>query len=247
MNHVLELLSGFRKSGKKAIAILIDPDKMKSKESTENLLNLIRHSDIDLVLVGGSLILESNFREVVDDLKKGSNVPIVLFPGSPLQIVPNADAVFFLSLISGRNPDLLIGQHVIAAPLIRKLNMEVIPTGYMLIDSGRATSVTYVSQTIPIPANKPDIASATALAGEMLGLKCIYMDAGSGADHPISVEMISAVRNTIAIPLVVGGGIRNEKQVRDAFMAGADVVVVGTAVENNPEILFSLSEYRNTK
>lgn len=247
MNHVLQLLNGIRSSGRKAIAILIDPDKLKSRESTDSLLNLIRHSDIDLVFVGGSLMLESNFGQVVGDLRAKCNVPVVLFPGSPLQIVPNADAVLFLSLISGRNPDLLIGHHVLAAPLIQKMKLEVIPTGYLLVDGGKATSVTYVSQTIPIPSNKPDIASATALAGEMLGLKCIYMDAGSGAEIPISKEMIALVRSSIQIPLIVGGGIRNEQQVKEAFQAGADVVVVGTAVENDPDILFSLSEYRNIK
>ncbi len=245
MNAVLPSLINLRKSRKKALAVLVDPDKLSSNEQLLDIAELVVHSGVDLLFVGGSLMLEEHFREAVGVLKSKVKVPVVLFPGSPLQVVPGADAILFLSLISGRNPELLIGHHVLAAPAIRKWNMEVIPTGYMLIDGGRPTSVSYVSQTLPIPNNKPDIAVATALAGEMLGLKCIYMDAGSGAENPISPEMINAVSSEVNLPLIVGGGLRDEKSIQQAFTAGADVVVVGNAIENEPELLFSFSEIKD--
>ncbi len=167
---------------------------------------------------------------------------MVLFPGSNLQINEAADAILFLSLISGRNPDLLIGQHVIAAPLIKKYGLEVIPTGYLLINSGNDTTVSYMSNTQPIPYDKPDIAACTAIAGEMLGLEIIYMDAGSGAAQPISTDMISKVRKSIDTPLIIGGGINTAKKAETILKAGADMIVVGNGIEENPSLLVTISE-----
>ena len=169
--------------------------------------------------------------EIISSLKKECEIPIVLFPGNHSQISNKADGILFLSLISGRNPEYLIGQHVNAAPVLAKSKLEVIPTGYMLIENGKATSVEYISQTKPIPRNKTDIALATAMAGEMLGLKMIYLEAGSGAKHPVPVKMIKSLAATLKIPIIVGGGIRSKKQMQKAFKAGADIVVVGTAIE----------------
>ena len=183
--------------------------------------------------------------EVVKTLKAHLSVPIVLFPGNWNQISNHADALLFLSLISGRNPDLLIGQHVHAAPILKTTSLEVISTGYMLIDCGRQTTASYMSHTLPIPYNKPDIAAATALAGEYLGMKLIYMDGGSGAEQPISRAMIKKVASAVELPIIVGGGIRTEDDAAAAYSAGADIVVVGTAVENEPELLFSFNEIKS--
>jgi len=244
MNGFLDRLNVLRAAGKKALAVLIDPDKMKDEKRLANLLELVNHSGADFVFVGGSLLVEDNFHACLRSVKEKSKVPVVLFPGSPSQISPEADAILFLSLISGRNPDLLIGQHVVAAPLLKQLNIEVVPTGYMLIDCGRPTTASYISHTLPIPHNKPEIAAATAIAGEMLGLKCVYMDGGSGADKPISHKMIAQVRRAIDLPIIIGGGIRSEEQAKAAYDAGADMIVVGTAFEEEPELLFAMAQSR---
>lgn len=244
MKGFLDRLNVLRAEGKKALAVLIDPDKMQDEKRLANLLELVNHSGADFVLVGGSLLVEDNFHACLRSVKEKSKVPVVLFPGSPSQISPEADAILFLSLISGRNPDLLIGQHVIAAPLLKKLNIEVVPTGYMLVDCGRPTTASYISHTLPIPHNKPEIAAATAIAGEMLGLKCVYMDGGSGADKPISEQMIAHVREAMDLPLIIGGGIRNEEQAKAAYDAGADMIVIGTAFEEEPELLFAMAQSR---
>jgi putative glycerol-1-phosphate prenyltransferase len=170
-------------------------------------------------------------------LKQHLDVPVVLYPGHPTHLSPDADALLFLSMISGRNADLLIGSHVVAAPLIKQYGLETIPTGYMLIDGGVQTSVEYISQTRPIPANKTDIAVATALAGEMLGLKLIYMDAGSGAINPVPLKMIADVKKNCTIPLMIGGGIDTPQKLAAAFENGADLVVIGNALEKDPELL----------
>jgi phosphoglycerol geranylgeranyltransferase len=239
MGLIYEQLISFRRSGQKGLAVLLDPDKLEMKDIRERM-DLILHAQIDLLLVGGSLITESGFGEKLKAIHAAAPCPVVLFPGSPGQIHHEADAILFLSLISGRNPDLLIGQHVLAAPILRNMALEIIPTGYMLIDGGSPTTASYVSQTFPIPWDKPEIAGATALAGEMLGLKCIYLDTGSGARKSVSAEMIACVRNTVNLPIIVGGGLRSSVQLQEAYEAGADMLVVGTAFEENPEILFQL-------
>lgn len=225
----------------KGVALLIDPDKVREESAVKALAELVKHAELSAVFVGGSLLVSDHFHQCVKWVKKHIAAPLVLFPGSPEQISEQADALLLLSLISGRNPELLIGQHVLAAPRLLKSQLEIISTGYMLIDCGKSTTASYVSQTFPIPYNKPEIAAVTAIAGEMIGMKCMYLDGGSGAEMPVSPAMIQAVRQAVATPLIVGGGIRHEDQAREAFMAGADLIVVGTAIEENPELLFSIS------
>ncbi len=200
----------------------------------------------DIILVGGSLITSGNVDGCVTVLRRYLDVPMVLFPGSQNQFTEAVDALLFLSLISGRNADLLIGQHVQAAPRIAASGVEVIPTGYILIDGGVATSASYISQTAPIPGNKPEIAATTALAGALLGLRCIYLDAGSGAIAPVSASMISAVKKSIDIPLMVGGGLRTIEAVQTAFNAGADIIVVGTMVEERPDFLAQIIHFKQS-
>jgi geranylgeranylglyceryl phosphate synthase family protein len=234
MRTILHQLKALKAEGKKGFAILIDPDKL-APEGLPSLAAKINSAGIDFVFVGGSLLMNEHIREMVPALKQAIRVPVILFPGNLLQIGPGADAILFLSLISGRNPDLLIGNHVIAAPLLKQSGMEILPTGYMLIESGRPTSVNYMSNTLPIPYDKPEIAACTAMAGEMLGLQLLYMDGGSGAEKTISTEMISAVAGAVEIPLIVGGGIRSRKQAEAVLKAGADIIVVGNAFETDAE------------
>src|SRR5688572_14902804 len=202
---IIDILNKRQRAGKKSIAVLIDPDKVEDASKLKHLINLGTENCIDFFLVGGSLITTTNLGEVISIIKENvSSVPVILFPGNSLQIDPLADGILFLSLISGRNPDLLIGQHVQAAPLLKNYKMEVLPTGYMLINSGRLPSAAYISNTTPIPDDKYSIAACTAMAGEMLGLKLIYLDGGSGAEKEISQQMIRSVRKEISVPLIVG-------------------------------------------
>jgi phosphoglycerol geranylgeranyltransferase len=220
---------------KKQLAVLIDPDKSNST----HLEKLVEKTNqyADYYFVGGSLLSENTTENTIFELKKRTQKPIVIFPGNGMQISKHADAILLLSLISGRNADLLIGQQVQYAPILKSSQLEIIPTGYMLIDGGKATTVSYISNTLPIPNNKPEIAAITALAGSQLGLRCIYLEAGSGATLPVSATMIEAVKKQINVPLIVGGGIRSKTQIEQAFNAGADIVVIGTALEENLEIL----------
>jgi phosphoglycerol geranylgeranyltransferase len=204
---VLQTLRDRREARKKSIAILIDPDKVDDASRILPLINLANENCVDFFFVGGSLITTTNLSDVVTRIKENVTIPVVLFPGNTMQVDPSADALLFLSLISGRNPELLIGQHVVSAPIIRNTRLEVIPTGYILINSGKLTSVAYISNTMPIPEDKYSLAASTAMAGEMLGLQCIYLDAGSGAEKEITPKMIAAVRKVTSIPLIVGGGM----------------------------------------
>lgn len=214
------------------LAVLVDPDKA-SDEHIANLSAICAEHTPDIVLVGGSLV-SSDTDEVVKRLKKSIKAPVVLFPGSSSQVAASADAMLLLSLISGRNADYLIGQHVNSAMHIKKIGLETIPTGYMLIDGGCQTSVQYVSGTMPIPRTKTDIAVATAVAGEMLGLKMLYLEAGSGASQPVPEEIVEAVRAHVEIPIIVGGGLKDIESVKNRYKAGADIVVLGTIVEKDP-------------
>jgi len=240
--NVLQTLLERKRAGKKCIAILLDPDKIEDTLRILPLINLASESCVDFFFVGGSLITTPNLSQVVKEIKKNVNIPVVLFPGNNMQIDPSADALLFLSLISGRNPELLIGQHVVSAPIIRNTRLEVVPTGYMLINSGRLISVAYISNTMPIPEDKYSLAASTAMAGEMLGLQCIYLDAGSGAEREISPKMIAAVRKVIQVPLIVGGGINTAQKAWNALEAGADMIVIGNALEKNPQLLTEISE-----
>ncbi|MEI6122080.1 MAG: geranylgeranylglyceryl/heptaprenylglyceryl phosphate synthase [Bacteroidota bacterium] len=228
-------------SGKKQFAVLIDPDKA-SINQLERIVAMANQAKVDCFFVGGSLITNDTITICIQTLKKKSEIPVIIFPGNTMQVNQNADGILFLSLISGRNAEMLIGKHVIAAPYIRQYGLEVIPTGYMLIESGKTTTALYMTNSLPIPADKDDIAVCTAIAGEMLGLKLIYMDAGSGAQNHISFSMIEKVKKNISIPLIIGGGIRSALLVKDIFSAGADMIVVGNAIEKNSLLISKISE-----
>ena len=238
---ILNKLYSDKATGKKSLAVLIDPDKLEGKDSLLKLIEFGNENYLDYFFIGGSLITTPNIKEVVSVIKNHSKINTVLFPGNSLYIDAPADSVLFLSLISGRNPEFLIGQHVVAAPLLKNSQMEVLPTGYMLINSDSNTSVSYMSNTRPIPSDKYSIAASTAIAGEMLGLRLIYLDAGSGG-IPIHSKMISSVRKAVETPLIVGGGIDSPGKAMDAFDAGADVIVIGNAIEKNPDLLIEVSE-----
>ncbi|MBK6609912.1 MAG: geranylgeranylglyceryl/heptaprenylglyceryl phosphate synthase [Sphingobacteriales bacterium] len=227
--------------GKKQLAVLVDPDKLQLTD-VPSLSTLALQAGVNYWFLGGSLVTKHQTDDLAQALKQHSSLPVILFPGSPLQLTPSADAVLFLSLISGRNPDLLIGQHVIAAPLVQAMRLEALPTGYVLIDGGTATTVSYMSGSSPIPANKPDIAACTALAGELLGLKLIYLDAGSGAINSVPIATVAAVKQQIEIPLIVGGGIKTPQQAAALCQAGADLLVIGTAFEQNPQLMLDIAK-----
>jgi putative glycerol-1-phosphate prenyltransferase len=229
------------KAGKKLFALLIDPDRT-NKKSLEKLIRQAERCHTDLIFVGSSYMAGNGTGQVIEIIKRSCHIPVVIFPGSIMQIDKKADAILFLSLISGRNADLLIGKHVQAAPLLKKTHLEVIPTGYMVIESGRLTSVQYMSGTLPLPRHKTDLAACTALAGQLLGMQVIYMDAGSGACRPASSHMIKAVKQEIILPLIVGGGIDTPQKARKVASAGADVIVVGNSIEKKPETIFSMAE-----
>lgn len=231
-----------RKSiGRKSFAVLVDPDKTTPEQATE-LVHRAVAAQVDYLFVGGSLVVSTHLDALVRAIKSQTSIPVILFPGSPSQLTPSADALLYLSLISGRNPELLIGQHVISAPLVRSSGLEIISTGYMVIDGGAPTTVSYISNANPLPANKTEIAVCTAMAGEMLGMKLIYMDAGSGAPNPVSSTLIEAVSKQIQIPLIVGGGITHPVIAEAHCRSGADLVVVGNAIEKDPELIRSISE-----
>lgn len=230
-----------KKAGKKQFAVLIDPDKTDTAK-TEELAGLGNIHKIDWFFVGGSLLTTNSLDQCIKVLKQNTDIPVILFPGNTLQMSTKADGILFLSLISGRNAEMLIGRHVIAAPYLKLTSLEVISTGYMLVESGRPTTVSYMSNSIPIPADKTDIAACTAMAGEMLGMKLIFMDAGSGANQPVSEEMLQAVSNSIEIPLVAGGGINTPEKALKAVKAGADMIVIGNAIEKNSRLIATVSE-----
>lgn len=238
---IYQNLSAAKAKGEKKFVLLIDPDEEKLG-NLERVLALSEEAGVDYFFVGGSLIVDDRMEFVLRKIKALSAIPTVLFPSSPLQVNDKADAILFLSLISGRNPDFLIGNQVIAAPYLRKSSLEVLPTGYMLVDGGKPTTASYMSNTSPIPYEKDEIAMCTAMAGEMLGLKLMYLDAGSGAKNPISTSMIRSVSKAIHAPLIVGGGIRTPEKALANVEAGADVVVVGNAIEKNPKLIFEMAE-----
>ncbi|MCL4143994.1 UNVERIFIED_CONTAM: hypothetical protein GTU68_018999 [Idotea baltica] len=195
-----------------------------------------------MFFVGGSLLTEGNIGRCIQQIKAETNKPVIIFPGSVMQVHESADAILFLSLLSGRNPELLIGQHVLAAPRLSQMNLEIMPTAYLLVNGGKPTTASYISNTEPIPHNKPSIAACTALAGMYLGFSMLYLDSGSGAENPVSAKMIAAVRKTVDLPIIVGGGIRNAKQAQAATQAGADIIVVGTAFEENSNLVHEIAQ-----
>lgn len=226
----------------KQLALLVDPDKY-SQESLALFVELAKETLPDCIMVGGSLVAGS-VEQVVQYIKSHTNIPVVLFPGNSHQLCNEADALLLLSLLSGRNADFLIGQHVVAAKAIRDSGIESISTGYILIDGGCSTSVEYMSNTKPIPRDKVEIIVTTAIAGELIGNRMVYLEAGSGAINPVSKEAIQAVRQAISLPIIVGGGIRTVEQAKDAYLAGADMIVVGNALEKDRFFMRDLAQIR---
>lgn len=240
MQDLYQDLVAAKKAGKKKLAVLIDPDRIRLGKM-DQVIDLSVRAGVDYFFIGGSLIVNNQLDACLQAIRDRCDIPMVLFPGDSFQLSYKADAILFLSLISGRNAELLIGKHVITAPYLKMSPLEVIPTGYMLVDGGVPTTVSYISNTSPIPRNKSDIAVCTAVAGEMLGLKCIYMDAGSGAREPITADMIESVSGATDVPLIVGGGIRTPEKAKENIEAGADVLVVGNAFEQDPSLIISIA------
>jgi phosphoglycerol geranylgeranyltransferase len=235
-NHIVQR----KASNKKSFVVLIDPDKV-TPASLEKTIELSVAAGVDYFFVGGSLVVSSFLDDCINIIKANCDIPVVLFPGSPSQVSKYADGLLYLSLISGRNPELLIGQHVISAPIVKKSGLEVMSTGYIVVDGGAPTTVSYISNAAPIPNNKNEIAICTALAGEMLGMKLIYMDAGSGAQQAITEQMISAVSQNITVPLIVGGGITTAEKAYLNCKAGADIIVIGNAIEKDIALIKEMS------
>ena len=240
LKEIYSSLCERKQNGKKSFAVLIDPDKV-NEEKLQQLIRLSLTAKVDYFLVGGSLVISNYLDECVQFIKRNCAIPVLLFPGSSSQVSKYADALLYLSLISGRNPELLIGQHVVSAAAIKKSGLEIISTGYMVIDGGAPTTVSYISNATPLPADKNEIAMCTAMAGEMLGMKLIYMDAGSGAKVAISESMIAKVAQNIEVPLIVGGGIKEPEKAYLNCKAGADVIVVGNAIEKDESLITEIA------
>jgi len=229
---IYESLLASLKSKGAAYFVLVDPDKILDENISE-FASTAQQAGVDAFLVGGSLVVDDSFERCIELLKKHSSLPVIIFPGSVMQISRNADAILFLSVISGRNPQYLIGDHVASAPTIKKIGLEPISTAYMLVESGQTTSVEFMSNTRPLPSNKPDIAVAHALAAEFLGFKMIYLEAGSGAQNSVPEEMIGAVKKYSSVPLIVGGGITSPEIARKKVLAGANFIVTGNVLEKS--------------
>lgn len=240
INRIYNSLTERKTQGKKSFAVLIDPDKVNNGKMSQ-LIELSVNAKVDYFLVGGSLVISNYLDECIRFIKSSCSIPTILFPGSPSQISKYADALLYLSLISGRNPELLIGQHVVSAPFVKNSGLEVMSTGYMVIDGGAPTTVSYISNATPLPADKNEIAMCTAMAGEMLGMKLIYMDAGSGAKKPVTTAMIEQVSKCIEVPLIVGGGISDPEKAYLNCKAGADLIVVGNAIEKDDNLIIEMS------
>lgn len=229
--------------GEKSIALLLDPDKSDRKYLCSILKTAVQ-CKTDFIMAGGSLTF-TGIDQLIDSVRQFCHIPVVLFPGNLLQLSHKADYILLISLISGRNSELLIGNHVIAAPYLANVREQLVSTGYILIGCGSKTSVEYISQTEAIPSDKQEIVVATAMAGEMLGLSMIYLEAGSGASIHVPVEVIKSVRENISVPLAIGGGIRNGQEVENIFNAGADLIILGNGCEKNPQLLTEACKVRD--
>ena len=227
--------------------MLIDPDKIPDENSLQKLAERCEENQVDYIFTGGSLLNTRTVDWTVSILKQHTHIPIALFPGDCTQFTEKADALLLLSLVSGRNPEYLIGQHVKSAVSLRKSGIEIIPTAYCLVESGTTTSVEYISNTRPLPRNKPDIACSTALAGELLGMQLVYLEAGSGAKRPVPISIIRKVKECLSVPLIVGGGIRSAEDASNALDAGADLIVIGNGIEKNPSLMAEVSSMIQAK
>jgi phosphoglycerol geranylgeranyltransferase len=237
---ILGQLEQARQQNKRLFSLLIDPDKIGSNE-LERLVRTADQASVDMLFIGGSLLVRNTLFDCVQIIKANCNIPVILFPGDNMQVVPNADGILLLSVISGRNAEMLIGKHVVAAPNLKNSGLEIIPTGYMLVDSGRPTTASYMSNTVPLPHDKDDIAACTAMAGEMLGLRTIFMDGGSGALNSVSESMVKRVAEHVSVPIIVGGGLKTPEMAKARFDAGATVVVVGNAIEKDGSLLSEMA------
>jgi len=240
MNIDSKILSD-KKANKKSFALLIDPDK-QDRNQLIAIIEKAKNANTDYFFVGGSLLTNDSLDVCLATLKEHSDIPVVLFPGNAMQVNDKADGILFLSLISGRNAEMLIGKQVITAPILKQSSLEVLPTGYMLIDSGKPTTASYMSNTTPIPADKNAVAACTAMAGEMLGLKLIFMDGGSGAKNPISEKMIASVKKSVDCPIIIGGGISSGEKAIANCKAGADIIVVGNAIEKDENLISKIAD-----
>tara|TARA_B100000902_G_C27240989_1_gene879961 strand:+ start:214 stop:951 length:738 start_codon:yes stop_codon:yes gene_type:complete len=238
--NIYSKITSDKTANKKSFALLIDPDK-QDRNQLICIIEKAKNANTDYFFVGGSLLTNDSLDICLATLKKHSDIPVVLFPGNAMQVNDKADGILFLSLISGRNAEMLIGKQVITAPILKQSSLEVLPTGYMLIDSGKPTTVSYMSNTTPIPADKNAVAACTAMAGEMLGLRIIFMDGGSGAKNPISEEMIASVRKSVECPVIIGGGISSGKKAVANCKAGADIIVVGNAIEKDETLISEIA------
>lgn len=243
-NYLIDTFITLQKFHKKALAVLIDPDQ--GSEAVLKTAQLCQHHAVDFIFVGGSLITNGVLKDTLKIIKQNYFGLVYIFPGNELMIDEQADGILLLSLLSGRNSEFLIGKHVVAAPNLIKSKLDIVPTAYLLIDGGKETSVSYISNTKPIPADKPDIALATALAGQLLGMQCLYMDAGSGAHQSISVKMIQKVKSQIKIPIIIGGGIKTSETAINIYKAGADAIVIGNGVEDNQSLIEIISQVKNS-
>ena len=242
-NKIYDSLKAKSAENKKMFSVLIDPDKQNFADLHKTVTKC-NEAKIDFFLVGGSIITKGDINTTVRFIKENSTIPVVLFPGNHQHVSQHADGILFLSLISGRNPNFLIGNHVLAAPIIQKTDLEVLSTGYLLVDCGTTTTAIYMSETAPLPYHKPDIAAATALAGEYLGLKMIYIDGGSGAQKTISTEMIKQVKSVLSIPLIIGGGIKSATTANDIYQAGADIIIIGNGAEENRNLIKEIADVK---
>lgn len=233
---IVSYIQTARKNNKQLLAVLLDPDKISVDEVAEKI-EKINQSQVDIILVGGSLLFSNQLDTLLLEIKKHTTLPVVLFPGNAMQVSPHADGILFLSLLSGRNPEFLVGNHVVAAPILKQTTLEIMATSYLLIESGRETTASYISNTKPIPRDKPEIAMATALAGEMMGHQLVYLDGGSGAKNCMPSEVIKQVATQVNNPIIVGGGIRTTEDLQAVYKAGATMAVIGTAFEENSQLL----------
>ena len=237
---ILSTIQAKKANRKKSLAVLIDPESTDERH-LDRLLRLAIDAHVDYFFVGGSTVNYSEMDKVLSFLEVSEDIPVVIFPGNTNQLSNKADALLYLSLISGRNPELLIGKQVESVPFLRSSSLEVMPTGYILIDGGTKSTVAYISNTTPIPHDEIDLTLATALAGQYLGMQLIYLEAGSGAKLPVSAAMIQTLSSELTVPLIVGGGIRTPKRAKESAEAGADIIVVGNILEKDPSLVMDLS------